>query len=135
MAALQKQVDAGRCPKQLVPLWADFFNNYKLAMLASAAPGSKEELAARVQATIADTVLMEARIGLGRGWRRMCGSKRLARGCGVPSPAPMPHRPTSLRAGHEAAGSTRWAWARVETGVWGTGWKTRLCRVWKWPWH
>ncbi len=114
MALLQKQVDAGRCPKQLVPLWADFFNNYKLAMLASAASGDKEELAARVQATIADTVLMEARIGLGRGRLRVCGWGRLAvwtrsrlRSAQCSPHAPQPHaqlagqawRPLGARAG------------------------------------
>eukprot|EP00195_Chlamydomonas_chlamydogama_P013536 CAMPEP_0202890636 /NCGR_PEP_ID=MMETSP1392-20130828/978_1 /ASSEMBLY_ACC=CAM_ASM_000868 /TAXON_ID=225041 /ORGANISM="Chlamydomonas chlamydogama, Strain SAG 11-48b" /LENGTH=408 /DNA_ID=CAMNT_0049574243 /DNA_START=120 /DNA_END=1342 /DNA_ORIENTATION=- len=54
---LTAEIAAGRCPKQLLPAWQDFFNNYKKAVTSSPEPGADEKLAAKVQASIADTVL------------------------------------------------------------------------------
>jgi glycerol-3-phosphate O-acyltransferase len=56
-ATLQAEVDAGRCPKQLIPAWLDFYNNYRNAVLSSPEPDHTEELAAHIQSSIADTVL------------------------------------------------------------------------------
>lgn len=57
LEVLQGEVAAGRCPKQLVPAWQDFYNNYKTAVVGSGVEGADEKLASRVQASIADTVL------------------------------------------------------------------------------
>jgi hypothetical protein len=48
MGVLQSQVQAGRCPKQLLPLWQDFFNNYKKAIIGSTQVGANEKLVAQV---------------------------------------------------------------------------------------
>jgi glycerol-3-phosphate O-acyltransferase len=55
--ALQAEVEAGVIPKQLVPLWTDFFENYKKAILSSGLPDHDIKLVAEVQASIADTVI------------------------------------------------------------------------------
>eukprot|EP00877_Chromochloris_zofingiensis_P006537 jgi/Chrzof1/2136/Cz11g03260.t1_GPAT1[v5.2] len=54
---LNKLVEAGKMPPKLLPLWVDFYDNYKKAILGSGVAGANEELVARVQATIADCVL------------------------------------------------------------------------------
>jgi glycerol-3-phosphate O-acyltransferase len=56
-AALNSEVEAGVIPKQLVPLWTDFFQNYKKAILSSELPDHDIKLVAEVQASIADTVM------------------------------------------------------------------------------
>lgn len=60
-ATLQAEVAAGRCPKQLIPAWQDFYNNYRTAVLSSSEPDHTPELAAHIQASIADTVLNQFR--------------------------------------------------------------------------
>lgn len=57
MAALASEVESGRIPKQLVPLWTDFFGNYKKAILSADLPTHDIKLVAEVQASIADTVI------------------------------------------------------------------------------
>ena len=57
MAALNKEVESSRIPKQLVPLWMDFFNNYKVALLSADLPTHDMKLVSEVQASIADTVI------------------------------------------------------------------------------
>jgi glycerol-3-phosphate O-acyltransferase len=57
MAALDKEVENGRIPKQLVPLWTDFFANHKKAILSANLPTHDMKLVAEVQASIADTVI------------------------------------------------------------------------------
>eukprot|EP00798_Chlamydomonas_sp_ICE-L_P004595 gene4595-14786_t len=54
---IQKQVDAGLFPKQLLPVLQDFYNNYKKAILGSDQAGANEKLVAQIQATIADLVM------------------------------------------------------------------------------
>lgn len=54
---IQAEMDAGRCPKQLLPAFKDFYNNYKTAVLGSDQAGANEKLVAQVQSTIADCVL------------------------------------------------------------------------------
>ena len=57
-SALEAEVEAGRIPKQLVPLWTDFFGNYKKAILsAEHLPDHDMTMVAEVQAAIADTVI------------------------------------------------------------------------------
>ncbi len=48
MGLLQKIVDSGRCPAKLLPLWQDFFDNYKSAIIGSNQPGANEKLVAQV---------------------------------------------------------------------------------------
>ena len=48
MAVMQGQVAAGRCPKQLMPLWQDFFANYQKAIVGSTQAGANEKLVAQV---------------------------------------------------------------------------------------
>ena len=60
-AVLQAQVDAGVCPPQLLTAWADFYNNYKGALLGAGVPGHNEKLVAKIQSTIADCTLNEFR--------------------------------------------------------------------------
>lgn len=56
--ALEAEVKAGSIPKQLVPLWTDFFGNYKKAILsAEHLPDHDMTMVAEVQASIADTVI------------------------------------------------------------------------------
>jgi glycerol-3-phosphate O-acyltransferase len=55
--ALNQECESGRIPKQLLPLWTDFFGNYKNALLSSDLPDHDIKLVAEVQATIADTVI------------------------------------------------------------------------------
>lgn len=57
MAALDKEVEVGRIPEELVPLWTDFFGNYKKAILSADLPTHDIKLVAEVQASIADTVI------------------------------------------------------------------------------
>ena len=57
MAALDKEVEVGRIPKELVPLWTDFFANYKKAILSADLPTHDIKLVAEMQAAIADTVI------------------------------------------------------------------------------
>lgn len=57
LGVLQQMVEKGRCPAKLMPLWQDFFNNYKKAIIGSNQEGANERLVAQVQATIADCVL------------------------------------------------------------------------------
>lgn len=57
MAALNSEVESGRIPKQLIPLWTDFFNNYKIALLSADLPTHDMKLVSQVQACIADTVI------------------------------------------------------------------------------
>jgi hypothetical protein len=54
----QALVDAKLCPPQLYPAWADFYNNYKNAMIASGDPEGLR-IAAKVQAGIADCVFKQ----------------------------------------------------------------------------
>lgn len=56
MGLLEKLSAAGKLPKPLLEQWRDFYASYRGAVVGSGAPGAGEELAARVQATIADTV-------------------------------------------------------------------------------
>lgn len=51
-------LEAMGCPKKLLALWDDFYNNYLSAMRASGV-NHPEEVAAKVQATIADCALKE----------------------------------------------------------------------------
>lgn len=48
MGLLQKVVDSGRCPPELLPLWQDFFSNYKSAIIGSSQAGANEKLVAQV---------------------------------------------------------------------------------------
>lgn len=57
MSALTTEVENGRIPKQLIPLWTDFFNNYKTAIRSADLPTHDMKLVSQVQATIADTVI------------------------------------------------------------------------------
>eukprot|EP00892_Ulva_mutabilis_P010711 jgi/Ulvmu1/8011/UM004_0247.1 len=57
MAALNQECESGRIPKQLIPLWTDFFNNYKVALLSADLPTHDMKLVSQVQASIADTVI------------------------------------------------------------------------------
>lgn len=57
MSALNTEVSNGRIPKQLIPLWTDFFNNYKIALLSADLPTHDMKLVSQVQASIADTVI------------------------------------------------------------------------------
>lgn len=57
MAALDKEVKVGRIPKEIVPLWTDFFGNYKKAILSADLPTHDIKLVAEMQAAIADTVI------------------------------------------------------------------------------
>eukprot|EP01024_Parvocaulis_polyphysoides_P019582 TRINITY_DN18914_c1_g1_i2.p1 TRINITY_DN18914_c1_g1~~TRINITY_DN18914_c1_g1_i2.p1 ORF type:complete len:352 (+),score=56.21 TRINITY_DN18914_c1_g1_i2:56-1057(+) len=54
---LQSEVQLGKIPEQLVPLWADFYSNYKKAVLGSGASGADEKLVAQIQSSIADRVI------------------------------------------------------------------------------
>mmetsp|Transcript_14639 Transcript_14639/g.42856 ORF Transcript_14639/g.42856 Transcript_14639/m.42856 type:complete len:530 (-) Transcript_14639:468-2057(-) len=54
---LEKMGASGKCPEKLLPLWKDFFNNYKGAIIGSNQKGANERLVAQVQASIADVVL------------------------------------------------------------------------------
>jgi glycerol-3-phosphate O-acyltransferase len=56
MGLLEKLSAAGKLPQPLLESWRDFYASYRGAVVGSGAPGASEELAARVQATIADTV-------------------------------------------------------------------------------
>jgi glycerol-3-phosphate O-acyltransferase len=56
MGLLEKLSAAGKLPKPLLEQWRDFYASYRGAVVGSGAHGAGEELAARVQATIADTV-------------------------------------------------------------------------------
>lgn len=56
MGLLQQLTAAGKLPQPLLAQWQDFYASYRGAVVGSGAPGAGEELAARVQATIADTV-------------------------------------------------------------------------------
>jgi glycerol-3-phosphate O-acyltransferase len=56
MGLLEKLSAAGKLPVPLLNQWRDFYESYRGAVVGSGAPGASEELAARVQATIADTV-------------------------------------------------------------------------------
>jgi glycerol-3-phosphate O-acyltransferase len=56
MGLLEKLSAAGKLPTPLLNQWRDFYESYRGAVVGSGAPGASEELAARVQATIADTV-------------------------------------------------------------------------------
>jgi glycerol-3-phosphate O-acyltransferase len=56
-AALNAECESGRIPKQLLPLWTDFFGNYKKAILSADLPTHDIKLVAEVQASIADTVM------------------------------------------------------------------------------
>jgi len=53
---LDKLVEGGKCPPQLVAGFKDFYENYRGAVVGSGAPGADEAFATRVQATIADVV-------------------------------------------------------------------------------
>ena len=55
--AMDTEIAAGRLPKQLLPLWTDFFGNYKKAILSADLPTHDIKLVAEVQASIADTVM------------------------------------------------------------------------------
>ena len=57
MSALNQECESGRIPKQLIPLWTDFFNNYKKALLSADLPSHDMKLVSQVQASIADTVI------------------------------------------------------------------------------
>jgi hypothetical protein len=50
MGLLQKVVDSGKAPPKLMPLWQDFFSNYKKAIIGSAQAGANEKLVAQVRA-------------------------------------------------------------------------------------
>ena len=56
MGLLEQLSAAGKLPQPLLESWRDFYASYRGAVVGSGAPGAGEELAARVQATIADTV-------------------------------------------------------------------------------
>lgn len=56
---LDKLVESGKCPPQLVLGFKDFYENYRGAIVGSGAPGADEAFATRVQATIADTVFAQ----------------------------------------------------------------------------
>ncbi len=56
---LDKLVEAGKCPPQLVLGFKDFYENYRTAVVGSGAPGADEAFATRVQATIADVVFAQ----------------------------------------------------------------------------
>jgi len=56
-ATMKGLVDAGKFPAKLVPLWEDFYNNYKTAVVGSGLEGRDEAFVARVQASIADVVV------------------------------------------------------------------------------
>ncbi|KAJ9513940.1 hypothetical protein QJQ45_021048, partial [Haematococcus lacustris] len=45
--------------EKLLPQWQDFYANYRNAIVGSGAPGANELLAAKIQATIADTVTLQ----------------------------------------------------------------------------
>lgn len=53
---LDKLVEGGKCPPQLVAGFKDFYENYSAAVLGSGVPVADEEFVTRVQASIADTV-------------------------------------------------------------------------------
>jgi glycerol-3-phosphate O-acyltransferase len=55
--ALNAECEKGRIPKQLLPLWEDFFANYKKAILSADLPTHDMKLVSEMQAAIADTVL------------------------------------------------------------------------------
>ena len=55
--ALHSEIDAGRISKELLPLWEDFFSNYKNAILSAELPTHDMKLVSEVQAAIADTVI------------------------------------------------------------------------------
>jgi glycerol-3-phosphate O-acyltransferase len=55
--ALNQECENGRIPKQLLPLWTDFFQNYKKAILSAGLPTHDMKLVSEVQASIADTVI------------------------------------------------------------------------------
>ena len=57
MSALHTEVQSGKVPEQLVPLWEDFFSNYKKAILSAGLPTHDMKLVSEVQANIADTVI------------------------------------------------------------------------------
>lgn len=46
---LQKVVASGKCPPQLLPLWQDFFNNYKAAIMGSGQEGANEKLVSQAR--------------------------------------------------------------------------------------
>lgn len=48
---LQKLVESGKCPPQLAAGWADFYNNYKGAIVGSGVPGADEAFATSVSRT------------------------------------------------------------------------------------
>jgi glycerol-3-phosphate O-acyltransferase len=56
---LDKLVEGGKAPPQLVAGFKDFFDNYSAAVTGSGAPGADEAFASRVQATIADVVFAQ----------------------------------------------------------------------------
>lgn len=55
--ALNAEIEKGTIPKQLYPLWADFFKSYKDAILSADLPTHDIKLVTQVQASIADTVM------------------------------------------------------------------------------
>jgi glycerol-3-phosphate O-acyltransferase len=48
---LQKLVESGKCPPVLAAGWADFYNNYRGAIVGSGVPGADETFATSVRAT------------------------------------------------------------------------------------
>lgn len=58
LGTLKALVDAKLCPPQLYPAWADFYSNYRNAMIASGDPDGLR-IAAKVQSGIADCVFKQ----------------------------------------------------------------------------
>ncbi len=48
MKVLEGVAASGKCPPQLLPLWQDFYNNYKTAIMGSTQQGANEKLVASV---------------------------------------------------------------------------------------
>lgn len=56
---MESDAAVGRFPKKLIPVWQDFYNNYRNAVAGSGAQGANELLATKIQATIADCVMLQ----------------------------------------------------------------------------
>ncbi|MEW5307090.1 MAG: hypothetical protein WDW36_009508 [Sanguina aurantia] len=56
---MEADAAVGRFPKKLIPVWQDFYNNYRNAIVGSGVQGANELLASKIQATIADCVMLQ----------------------------------------------------------------------------